>query len=84
MDKPVTIVKDRFKKLKWKGANLHLNEAASTDEMEDIGRLIEVIDPEVTIDNQKTWNSLQLQSFLNNHTQKRHYMFQVNILTTMF
>ncbi|KAH3885451.1 hypothetical protein DPMN_009445 [Dreissena polymorpha] len=51
MDKPVTIVEDMFKKLKWKGEGLCINEAASTKEMDGIGRLIEVIDPEVSIDN---------------------------------
>lgn len=77
MEYPLSIVKQRFGKLKWTGEKISVHEGASKEELSELSRLLQVIDPIVHFEDQKTLNSLELQKFLENHCRKRHYMFQV-------
>lgn len=77
MEYPLSIVKQRFGKLKWTGEKISVHEGALKEELSELSRLLQVIDPIVHFEDQKTLNSLELQKFLENHCRKRHYMFQV-------
>lgn len=79
MEYPLSIVKQRFGKLKWTGEKISVHEGASKEELSELSRLLQVIDLMVHFEDQKTWNSLELQKFMENHCRKRHYMFQVII-----
>ena len=79
MEYPLSIVRQRFGKLKWTGEKINVHEGASEEELSELSRLLQVIDPLVNFEDQKTWNSSELQKFIENHCRKRHYMFQVFI-----
>ncbi|KAH3835853.1 hypothetical protein DPMN_109221 [Dreissena polymorpha] len=57
MDEPVSVVTNRFSKLKWSLEKICVQISASADEMETINFVIHVIDPDVKMGDPKTWNS---------------------------
>ena len=73
---PQTTIKGRFGKLKWKDENFKLNEPATAEDMQQQAALLQVIDPNVNSD-PTTWESEAIKAFLQDHSRKRHYMFQV-------
>lgn len=80
MNTPLTIVKERFSKLKWTNEPILVHNAATLEEINDCSRLLQVVDPDVKYEDPTTWSSKLFQTFVENHSLKRHYMYQVLFL----
>lgn len=68
---------ERFKKLKWKGEKVHVQEASTLENIEETMELLKVIDPDITPCNLSKLKSEKIDQFLESHSRRRHYMFQV-------
>ena len=77
MNTPMSIVKERFSKLKWTNEPILVHNAATPEEINECSRLLHIVDPDVKYEDPKTWSSKLFQTFLENHSLKRHYMYQV-------
>ena len=74
---PRTLIMERLKKLKWKGEKVHVQDAATLVDIEAIVKLLQVLDPDVNVDNLSQLKSEKIDLFLKQHCRRRHYMFQV-------
>ncbi|XP_053379602.1 uncharacterized protein LOC128548528 isoform X2 [Mercenaria mercenaria] len=77
---PITVIKQRFSKLKWKGENIIIHDATTEEEMETmIKSILMVLDENVTIDmkNLTKLKSIRIDQFLARHARCRHYIFQI-------
>ena len=74
---PQTLIKERFAKLKWKGDMFKVNEPATKEDMQQRAAVLHVLDPGANFDDPKTWESEVIKNFMEAHSRKRHYMFQV-------
>ena len=74
---PKTLIMDRFKKPKWKGENVHVQDASTPEDIDVMVGLLKVVDPDVSLDNLSTLKSEKIDLFLKQHGRRRHYMFQV-------
>lgn len=74
---PRTLIMERFKKLKWKGEKVHVQEASTLENIEETMELLKVIDPDITPCNLSKLKSEKIDQFLESHSRRRHYMFQV-------
>lgn len=77
----VGILKERFKKLKWKGENVLINGfVAFKEAMKAITDLLKLIDGDLDLENKELSKikSRKIDDFLKSHSRSRHYSFQVS------
>ena len=72
------ILKQRFKRLRWKGENVCVQEAASPEEMNALVELLKVLDENIQCNaNLSNLQSKAIDAFLESHSRSRQYIFQV-------
>ena len=76
MKKPVQTVCDIFSRLKWTGNNVAVHQPGSDEAFEDLLSLFNLVDAATDIGSFPP-ESDKLKNWLESHTQKRHYTFQV-------
>lgn len=77
---PIEILKQRFRKLKWKGESVVVNEAATEVDINTVTtNMLKVLDGDVQVDpgNLTKLKSQKIDEFLQKHSRRRHYIFQV-------
>ena len=84
MNTPMSIVKEQFSKLKWTNEPILVHNAATPEEINECSRLLHIVDPNVKYEDPKTWSSKLFQTFLENHSLKWHYMYQVLFYNHIF
>lgn len=71
------ILKQRFKRLRWKGENVCVQEAASPEEMNALVELLKVLDENIQCNaNLSNLQSKAIDAFLESHSRSQ-YIFQV-------
>ncbi|XP_056009601.1 uncharacterized protein LOC130051588 [Ostrea edulis] len=74
----LNILKERFKRLSWKGESVCVQEAASQEEMNALVEILKVLDENIQSDsNLSNLQSKAVDAFLESHSRSRQYIFQI-------
>lgn len=68
---------ERFKKLKLKGENVHIQNGAAGSAFQVMVEHLKIIDPDVSLEGLSKLKSEKIDKFLTEHGRCRHYIFQV-------
>lgn len=75
---PITIISERFKKLKLKGQPAQVHTAATDEEIKDLLDIIHVLDQDYKTEEMANFErSKTVHAFMKSHARFRQYSFQV-------
>lgn len=74
----LNVLKERSKRLRWKGENVCVQEAASQEEMNALVEILKVLDENIQCDaNLSNLQSKAIDVFLESQSRSRQYIFQL-------
>ncbi|XP_055999413.1 uncharacterized protein LOC130048586 [Ostrea edulis] len=84
IQEPITIISERFQKLKLKGKPAHVHSAATDGEIKDLLEIIHVLDQDYkTEDISNFEKSRMVHAFMKSHARFRQYSFQPKFATML-